>query len=149
MLLLPFDFLGYLRSSLGLQAPPALGPAWSCLSWDSSAHRGQAAPYNQESRAFCIPSAMVQSSHKIAVPLNLMFKKTHQTSKPSSNKHDKAWLLNIYQFGTSAQLLNKHSRQTFCPTEHQGTSSFHLPPWTPTLAFVNLFPGSFLCKLPC
>lgn len=29
------------------------------------------------------------------------------------------------QFGTSAQLLNEYSRQTFCPAEQQGTQLSH------------------------
>lgn len=52
------------------------------------------------------------------------------------------------QFGTSAQLLNEYSRQTFCPAEQQGTLSFHLPTQTQTLSFVNHHPDSFLCKFP-
>lgn len=89
-----------------------------------------------------ILSHMVQNPHK--APVNLMFRKETRTPLISTMKpgllHMSVWSICI--------CLNKYSRQAFCPSEQQGMLSFPLSMWTQTSSFVNLCPGSFLCKFP-
>lgn len=73
-----------------------------------------------------IPPTVVQSPHKAAVNWPSVLRKTqptYQPTKPTSNKLDFC----IHQFGTSAQLLNKYSRQTFCRAEQQGPQFLSTP----------------------